>query len=121
MPMSTPTANPASFLMRVEFDLKNNDKGQIYNDMYGKVTIVLEKGGDLMSIPSSCLATKPDRGTATVYVVRSGKAEKVDIKIVMDSGVRVAVEGLSTDDQVIINPVSDIARTASVSATLVKD
>jgi RND family efflux transporter MFP subunit len=108
-------------LMRVEFDLKNNAKGQIYNDMYGKVTILLEKGTDLLSIPSACLATKPEKGTASVYVVRSGKPKKVDVTIVMDSGIRVAVEGLTAEDQVIVGPGAELARQPSIDATLVKD
>jgi HlyD family secretion protein len=107
-------------LMRVEFDLKN-PTGEIYNDMYGQVTIVLERGSDLLSIPSPCLASKPAKGKATVYVVRAGKAEKTEVELVMDTGVRVAVKGLTADDQVILNPNNDLAGQPAVIPVLTKD
>jgi HlyD family secretion protein len=107
-------------LMRVEFDLKN-PTGEIYNDMYGQVTIVLERGADLLSIPSPCLASKPAKGKATVYVVRAGKAEKTEVELVMDTGVRVAVKGLTTDDQVILNPNNDLSGQPAVIPVLTKE
>jgi len=109
-------------LMHIEFDLKNTPKGEIYNDMYGQVTILLERGTDLLSIPSACLANKTGKGDATVFVVRSGRAEKVDVRLGMDSGVRVAVlEGLSRDDQVILNPNDGLSEQPAVIPVLTKD
>lgn len=106
-------------LMRVELDMPNNDKGQIYHGMYGQVTIVLEKGTNLLSIPTSCLAIKAEKGHAMVYVVRSGKVAKVQVDLGMDTGLRVAVlEGLTTDDQVILNPGGELAEQSAVTAAL---
>ena len=97
-------------LMRVELDLPN-PTGKIYHGMYGQVTIVLEKGADLLSIPSPCISSKGENGKATVYVVnKAGRAEKKQVVLGMDSGLRVAVlNGLSKDDQVILNPSSDLS------------
>jgi RND family efflux transporter MFP subunit len=108
-------------LMRVELDLPN-PTGKIYHGMYGQVTIVLEKGTDLLSIPSPCLVGKNENGKGSVYVVRSGRAQKVDVEVGMDSGLRVAVlKGLSKDDQVILNPSSDLSEQSEVITTQVNE
>jgi RND family efflux transporter MFP subunit len=105
-------------LMRVELDLPN-PTGKIYHGMYGQVTIVLEKGTDVLSIPSPCIVGKAANGKASVYVVRAGRAQKVEVQVGMDSGLRVAVlKGLSKDDQVILNPSSDLAEQSEVIPTL---
>jgi RND family efflux transporter MFP subunit len=102
-------------LMRVELDLPN-PTGKIYHGMYGQVTIVLEKGENQLSIPTSCVAGKIEDGKASVYVVRGGRAEKVLVEVGMDTGLRVAVlKGLAKDDQVILNPSSEISEHSEVN------
>src|SRR5262249_54865278 len=65
--------DPQTRLMRVEIDLPNPD-GKIRLEMYGRVTILLERAPDLLSIPSSCLVGKAADGKGAVYVVREGCA-----------------------------------------------
>ena len=77
--------DPETRLMHVEIDLLN-PKGQLHQGMYGKVTIVLDQGTDLLSIPSSCLIGKTQNGLGTVYVVRDGRARRVQVAIGTDNG-----------------------------------
>jgi HlyD family secretion protein len=110
--------DPQTRLMRVELDLQNNDKGEIYDGMYGQVTIVLEKGTELLSIPTSCVVNKGENGKASVFVIRGDKAVKVPVQLGMDSGLRVAVEGgLTKDEKVILNPSSELSEQPEVIAT----
>jgi multidrug efflux pump subunit AcrA (membrane-fusion protein) len=104
--------------MRVELDLHNDKDGKIYHGMYGQVTIVLENGKGQLSIPTACLAGKVADDKGSVYVIRSGRAKKIDVKLGIDSGLRVAVlSGLSKDDQVVIEPSSDLATQPEVVST----
>ena len=80
--------------MHVEIDLPN-PKGNIRQGMYGKVSITLEKSADLLSVPSSCLAGKPETGKGTLFVVREGRVHQIAVRLGPDNGVRVAV---TTDD-----------------------
>ena len=115
--------DPNTRLMRVEFDLKNDKDGKICDGMYGQVTIVLDDGADQLSIPTSCIIGKIEDGKGSVYVIRAGKARKIDLKLGMDSGLRVAVdqvlkgETLTENDQIIIEPGSELARPAELTAT----
>jgi HlyD family secretion protein len=112
------TLDPHTRLMRVELDLHNDRDGKIYHGMYGQVTIVLEKGKEQLSIPTGCLAGKAADDKGSVYVIRSGRAKKIDVKLGMDSGLRVAVlNGLSKDDQVIVEPSSDLSTQPEVIST----
>jgi HlyD family secretion protein len=101
--------DPHTRLMHTEIDVVNpKDKKGMYvlkQGMYGKVTIVLEKGNpDSLTIPSSCLANLPDSDAYGVYVVRDGKAHLVPVTLGIETGVQVEVlKGLKPDDQVVIN------------------
>lgn len=108
-------------LMRVELDLPN-PTGKIYHGMYGQVSIALQNEADTLSIPYSCLHGKPDHNKATIYVVRGGKAKRLEVELGIDTGVRVSVpSGLSADDQVILNPSSALSEEPPVTAILTKD
>ena len=86
--------------MRVEVDLDNKD-GILRDGMYGKVTINLDKGSGGVAIPSSCLANESENGKASVYVIRNGKAHKVEVQIGSDNGLMTEiVSGLRADDRV---------------------
>ncbi len=101
-------------LMRVEIDLPN-PTGKIRQGMYGRVTIVLEKSADLLSVNSSCLVGRAEDGKGAVYVVRDGHAHRVPVVLGGDNGVRVAVlSGLLPDDQVIRRPPSGLYDDAPV-------
>ena len=85
--------------------------------MYGRVTILLDQGADLLSLPSSCLAGKPEKGKASVFVVRDGKAYQIPVTVGTDNGVRVAIlKGLTDKDEVVLHPPSDLADGAPVVA-----
>src|SRR5208283_3028492 len=106
--------DPDTRLMRVEIDLAN-PKGLIRNGMYGRVSIILDKGIDQLSIPSSCLVGRSRDGKAHVYVVKNGHAQLKSIEVGQDNGMRVAVvRGLQLADEVIDNPGSDIANRVPV-------
>jgi RND family efflux transporter MFP subunit len=113
--------DPGTRLMRVELDVPN-PKGVIRNGMYGRVTIILEKALNQLSIPSSCLIGRSRDGKASVYVVRDGHAHLVPIEVGMDNGLEVVVlRGLTRKDQVIQQPGNELAEGAPVVAVHVQE
>ena len=104
-------------LMRVEIDLPN-PTGKISNGMYGKVTITLDQASNQLSIPSACLVGKAQAGIGSVFIVRDQKAHLVRIRLGPDNGVRVAiVDGLSAEDQVIVQPGNMLSEGTPLTAT----
>src|SRR5207244_3178324 len=96
-----------------------NPTGKICQGMYGRVTIVLDKGTDLLSIPSSCLVGKTEAGRGKVYVVRDHRAHLTSVRLGTDNGLRVTVlGGLKGEDQVIVQPGNALAEGTFVSPTL---
>ena len=69
--------DPITRLMRIEVDLPN-PSGKIRDGMYGQVTIVLDSGSNVLSVPSSCIVGKVADGKASVYVMRDGGAHRVE-------------------------------------------
>ncbi len=113
--------DPSTRLMHVEIDL-DNSAGKIAQGMYGHVTIYLEQAADLLSIPTSCLSGKAERGKASVFVVRDGKAYQVPVTTGTDNGVRVAVlKGLTDKDEVVQHPPSDLVDGTPVVASEAKE
>jgi HlyD family secretion protein len=94
--------DPESRNMRTEVDLPNHD-GKLTEGMYGRVTIVLRAAApDSVTIPSSGLLGQTGKGEGSVYVVRDGKAHKVEVQVGNDNGVETEIlGGLKPDDQVI--------------------
>ena len=88
--------------MRTEIDLPNPD-GKLREGMYGSVTIDLEAAAPKsVTIPSSGLLGQTGKGDGSVYVVRDGKASKVEVRVGNDNGVETEIlSGLTLDDQVI--------------------
>ncbi|WP_422925126.1 efflux RND transporter periplasmic adaptor subunit [Singulisphaera sp. PoT] len=87
--------------MRTEVDLEN-PKGTLREGMYGIATIILEQDTSSLTIPTGALTTKSIGGTATVFVVRDGRAKEVPVTTGTDSGIRVEIlKGLKVEDQVI--------------------
>ena len=106
--------DPQTRLMRVEIDLPN-PTGRIRKGMYGRVTIILEKGAEGLSIPSAALVGKVHDGKAAVYVVRAGKAALTSVRVGNDTGLRMEITaGLRTDDDVILHPPSGLTDGAEV-------
>jgi HlyD family secretion protein len=107
--------DPQTRLMRVEIDLPNPD-GAIRDGMYGEVTIILDRDKDGLSIPSNCVVRKGGSGEGTVFVVRDGKAERVDVKLGADNGLRASVlSGLTASDQVILHPPASLTSGQAVT------
>ena len=109
---------PQTRLMRVEIDV-DNPTGKIAQGMYGRVTIVLEKSTDLLSIPSACLVGKTKGNKGKVYVVRDGHAQLVTVRLGADNALRVIVlAGLKGDDEVVLQPGNALAEGTAVHPTL---
>lgn len=96
------TEDPSSRNMRTEVDLPNPD-GKLHEGMYGRITITLQAASaEGVTIPSSALIRVSGQGEGVVYVVKDGKAHKVDVRVGNDNGVESEIlKGLATDDQVI--------------------
>jgi HlyD family secretion protein len=105
-----------SRLMHVEIDLAN-PTGKIAQGMYGHITVFLDQGADLLSIPSSALTGKGEHGKGSVFVVRNGKARLLSVVTGTDNGVRIAIpKGLKDNDEVILHPTDDLTDGAAVVA-----
>ncbi len=105
-----------SRLMHVEIDLAN-PTGKIAQGMYGHITVFLDQGADLLSIPSSSLTGKGEHGKGSVFVVRHGQARLISAVTGTDNGVRIAIpKGLKDNDEVILHPTDDLVDGAAVIA-----
>ena len=92
---------PTNRTMRTEVDLPN-PTGRLRMGMYGPVSILLEPPTDFLTIPSMALH-EVEEGAGSVYVVEDDRARKRPIRVGRDDGIRAEVlDGLTTDDQVII-------------------
>jgi RND family efflux transporter MFP subunit len=113
--------DPTTRLMHVEIDV-GNPTGKIVQGMYGHVTIFLDQGKDLLSVPSSCLQGRADKtGKTAVFVVRDGKAYQVPVIVGTDNGVRASIlQGLTEKDEVVQHPSSDLADGAPAAASNAK-
>ncbi|HEX3448578.1 MAG TPA: efflux RND transporter periplasmic adaptor subunit [Isosphaeraceae bacterium] len=96
-------------LMRVEIDLPNPD-GLLRDGMFCRADIILEKVVKNLTVPSSCLINRNGKGEGAVLVVRDGKIHRVNVHVGMDTGLRAEiVDGLTDNDQVIVQPDPSIA------------
>ena len=109
-------------LMPIEIDLEN-PKNRIRQGMFGRATIILDKGIDKMSIPRECLVGRPGDGKGTVYVVRGDKAYRTTIKVGLVQDARVEVlGGLRMTDQVIfMDTPAALSDGIEVQATLMDE
>jgi HlyD family secretion protein len=93
--------DPTTRTMRTEVDLVN-DKKVLHDGMYGKVTVLLEKASDALSVPSSALVGESQNGKGFLYVIRGGKAHKVEVGLGSDNGLETEItSGLKPDDDVV--------------------
>lgn len=95
--------DPTTRTMRTEVDLEN-DKKLLRDGMYGKVTVLLEKGSDALSVPSSALVGDTEGSKGYLHVIRGGKAHKIEVGIGADNGIETEiVSGLRPDDEVVVH------------------
>lgn len=86
--------------MRIEIDVSNS-KALLNDGMFGSATIELGRKRNAFTIPSACLVGEP-KGERFVYVVREGRARRLDVRVGRDDGIQAEVlAGLKADDQVI--------------------
>lgn len=113
------TEDPESRNMRTEVDLPN-PSGRLKEGMYGRVTIILQKAvPDSVTIPSAALLRQNNLGEGSVYVVREGKARKVNVRVGSDNGVETEIlNGLKTDDRVVTSYNGAIADGTPVVADM---
>lgn len=105
--------DPQTRLMRIEIDLRNKD-GLIHAGMYGRVKILLQKS-DLLSVPTSALAEKPEHGRSSVFVVRDGIAHRVGVRVSEDNGIKVGIlSGLHANDVVVNSPPQSLTDGSAV-------
>ena len=87
--------------MRVEVDLPNPD-GILRDGMYGRGIIELEPPSKNLTVPSTCLIEKNDKGEGAVFAVRDGKVKKLRVRVGKDNGVRVEIlSGLTESDALV--------------------
>ena len=113
------TEDPESRNMRTEIDLPNPD-GKLREGMYGRITVILQAAApNSVTIPSSGLLGQTGTGAGSVYVVRDGKAHKLDVRVGNDNGVEAEIlGGLSPDDQVITSYNGSIAEGTLIKAEM---
>ena len=109
--------DPQSRNMRTEVDLENPDD-LLREGMYGRMTVTLQGATTgAMTIPSSGLVSQSSKGVGSVFVVRDGKAHKLDVQVTKDNGVEAEVlGGLTPEDQVITRYIGTIGEGTAVLA-----
>jgi RND family efflux transporter MFP subunit len=97
------TEDPESRTMRTEILLENKD-GKVRQGMFGQATIYLENTKAALSVPADCLVGESKNGVGSVLLVRDGKAQKTEVKVGANDGIRVEIlKGLTAGDLVIEN------------------
>jgi HlyD family secretion protein len=87
--------------LRTEIDLPN-PQDVLADGMFGDATIYLGAHPDALTIPTPCLSGPEKDGRRSVFVVRDGKARRLEVRVGRDDGIHAEVlSGLRADDQVI--------------------
>ena len=106
--------DPSTRTMRVEVDFPNPE-GLLLPGMYGNLTLTLATRADTVTLPATALAI--EKGKTFVYVVRDGKAHKVEVTVGIDSGIRVEIlSGLRGNEEVVEAGASTLTDGAAVRA-----
>jgi RND family efflux transporter MFP subunit len=115
------TEDSQSRNMRTEIDLSNTD-GLLREGMFGRVHVILQTASpQSVTIPSTGLIGQTVNGSGRVYVVRDGKAKKVDVQVGNDNGIETEIlSGLTTDDQVITSYNGSLTDGTPVKAEIKK-
>ena len=92
--------NRATRTMTVEIDLPNRDR-RLKGGMFARVEVMVGTHQQALQIPIDAVSRLED--TQYIYVVREGKAQRVDVEIGARSGNLVEItKGLTGDEQVIV-------------------
>jgi membrane fusion protein (multidrug efflux system) len=93
--------NRATRTMTVEVDLPNRDRG-LKGGMFARVEVLVGTHPQALQIPIDAVSRLED--TQYVYVVREGKARRVDIETGARNGDRIEIlKGLVGHEQVIVS------------------
>jgi RND family efflux transporter MFP subunit len=96
--------DPQTRTMRTEIDLDNRDK-TLREGMYGVVTIVLNGQQAGLTIPTTAVLRKVNRGHSTCFRIVDGRAVLTPIQLGQDDGTRALVlDGLKEGDLVVVDP-----------------
>lgn len=110
--------DPMTRTMRVEIDLPN-PSGRLVAGMYGRATIELQPPTAAPTIPAACVVGHAERGQAALYVVRDGKARRINVITGGDNGTSIEIlSGLDPSDRVIVRPGSTLDDGTPVVANL---
>jgi HlyD family secretion protein len=103
--------------MRVEIDLPNPDSS-LYDGMYGKATIALQRNARSLSVPTACVVEHIGHSRGAVYAVRGGVARKIEVKLGGDNGTLAEIlSGIQADDAVVLHSPVPIEDGMSVATT----
>lgn len=111
--------DPSTRTMKVEVDLPN-PKGLLRPGMYGNLTLNLETRAEAVTLPATALLTEKDK--TFVYVVKDGKARKMEVTTGSDDGIRVEItSGLQGHEEVIVAGASAVNTGGSVRTVRADD
>jgi RND family efflux transporter MFP subunit len=95
------TLNRATRTMTVEIDLPNKDR-RLKGGMFARVEVTVGTHHQALQIPIDAVSRLED--TQYIYVVREGKAQRVDVEIgARDNNLVEILKGLSRDEQVVVS------------------
>jgi membrane fusion protein (multidrug efflux system) len=93
--------NRATRTMTIEVDLPNRDR-RLKGGMFARVEVLVGIHHQALQIPIDAVSRLED--TQYIYVVREGKARRVDVEIGVRSDNRIEItKGLTGDEQVIVS------------------
>jgi RND family efflux transporter MFP subunit len=93
--------NRATRTMTVEVDLPNSNR-RLKGGMFARVEVLVGTHHQALQIPIDAISRLED--TQYVYVVRDGKARRIDVEVGVRSGNRIEIiKGLTGDESVIIS------------------
>lgn len=109
--------DPTTRTMRVEIDLPNPDD-ILRSGMYGRAKITVEPASENLAVPAASLSyAAGQKKTGSLYVVRDGKAHRLEVKLGADNGSLVEVlSGLQPEDHVIVNATVPLTEGLEVDA-----
>lgn len=96
----------ATRTMRTEIDVPNKN-GHLRRGMYGRVTLVLEKGTNSgLTVPSASLSIKGETRQANLKILRDGIIRVVEVKVGTDNGVSTEIiSGVKPEDLVVVRAI----------------
>jgi membrane fusion protein (multidrug efflux system) len=98
----------------VEIEVPGNER--LRSGMFARATVTLGVDDKGLLLPRA--ATLPDVGRIVVFLVNGDKAEKKSVKIIGSDGDRVAVNGISEGDTVIVTGNQMLSQGSKISLTL---